>query len=77
MTIEKYFFQKKTCQKNLPTKLVKKNCEKKKLKINFFLPKIFFNGHFEGNDYGEYSFFLEIPKQNLDRALKNIVPDIS
>ena len=53
MTIEKYFFQKKTCQKNLPTKLVKKNCEKKNWKSPFFLPKIFFNGHFEGNNYGE------------------------
>ena len=53
MTIEKYFFQKKTCQKNLPIKLVKKNCEKKNWKSTFFLPKIFFNGHFEGNDHGE------------------------
>ena len=28
MTIQNYFFVKKTCQKNLPTKLVKKNCER-------------------------------------------------
>ena len=52
MTVEKYFFQKKSCQKILPTKLVKKNCEKK-IENQLFLPKIFFNGHFEGNDYGE------------------------
>ena len=27
MTIKKYFFQKKTCQKNLPTKFVEKICQ--------------------------------------------------
>ena len=76
MLIEKYFFQKKTCQKNLPTKLVKKICEKK-IENQLFLPKIFFNGHFEGNDYGKYIFFFQNSKKNLDRALKTIVPDIS
>ena len=29
MTIEKYFFQKKTCQKNLPTKFVENICQLK------------------------------------------------
>ena len=29
MNIEKYFFQKKTCQKNLPTKFVEKICQHK------------------------------------------------
>ena len=29
MTIKKYFFQKKTCQKNLPTKFVEKICQLK------------------------------------------------
>ena len=29
MNIEKYFFQKKTCQKNLPTKFVEKICQLK------------------------------------------------
>ena len=53
MTIEKYFSQKKTCQKNLPTKLVKKIVKKKIENQLFFLPKIFFNGHFQGNVYGE------------------------
>ena len=52
MTIEKYSFFKKTCQNNLPTKLVKKNCEKK-IENQLFFTKNIFNGHFEGNDYGE------------------------
>ena len=52
MTIKNYFFVKKNCQKNLPTKLVKKFA-KKKLKINFFLPKILKTGHLEGKAYGE------------------------
>ena len=29
MTIKKYFFFKKTCQKNLPTKVVEKICQHK------------------------------------------------
>ena len=41
MTIEKYFFKRKTCQKNLPTKLVKKICEKKNRKSTFFYQKYF------------------------------------
>ena len=41
MTIKKYFFVKKTCQKNLPTKLVKKICEKKNWKSTFFYRKYF------------------------------------
>ena len=53
MTIEKYFFKKKNLSKKFANKIGKKKLWKKKLKINFFLPKIFFNGHFEGNDYGE------------------------
>ena len=53
MTIEKYFFLKKNLSKKFANKIGKKKVVKKKLKINFFLPKIFFNGHFEGNDYGE------------------------
>ena len=61
MTIEKYFFKRKTCRKNLPTKLVKK-IVKKKIANQLFLPKIFFNGYFEGNHYSEY-FFFEIAKK--------------
>ena len=41
MTIEKYFFKRKTCQKNLPTKLVKKICEKKIENQLFFYQKYF------------------------------------
>ena len=41
MTIKKYFFQKKTCQKNLPTKLVNKICERKNWKSTFFYQKYF------------------------------------
>ena len=41
MTIKKYFFVKKTCQKNLPTTLVKKICEKKNWKSTFFYQKYF------------------------------------
>ena len=49
----KIFFSKKNLSKKFANKIAKKKLWKKKLKINFFLPKIFFNGHFEGNDYGE------------------------
>ena len=41
MTIEKCFFKRKTCQKNLPTKLVKKICEKKIENQLFFYQKYF------------------------------------
>ena len=57
MTILKKQILKKISQKNLPVKFVKKNCQKKKLKINFFFKKIFFNGHLEGNAYGELKKF--------------------
>ena len=40
MTIQKYFFVKKICQKNLPTKLVKKIYEKINWKSTFFYKKI-------------------------------------
>ena len=53
MTIEKYFFQKKNLSKKFANEIGKKKFKKKELKIHFFLPKIFFNGHFKGNDYGE------------------------
>ena len=41
MTIEKYFFKRKTCQKNLATKLVKINLWKKNWKSTFFYQKYF------------------------------------
>ena len=50
----KIFFSKKNLSKKFANKIGKKNLWKKKLKINFFLPKIFYNGYFESNDYGKY-----------------------
>jgi hypothetical protein len=40
------------CQKNLPTKLVKK-IVKIKIENQLFLPKFLKNGHLEGKAYGE------------------------
>jgi hypothetical protein len=48
MTIQNYFFVKK----NLPTKLVKKHCEKK-IENQLFLLKFLKIGHLEGKAYGE------------------------
>ena len=63
MTIEKYFFQKKTCQKNLPTKLVKKICEKKIENQLFFYQKYFLMVILRVTIIVS-NFFFEIPKKN-------------
>ena len=76
MTIKKYFFVKKTCQKNLPTTLVKKICEKKNWKSTFFYQKYFLMVILRVTIMVN-KFFFEIQKKNWDRALKNIVPDCS
>ena len=74
MIIQKYFFfVKKTCQRNLPTKLMEKSC-KKRVENQLFWPKILrmviLRVKIMGNQKKS-----EIPKKGWDRALKNIVPD--
>ena len=63
--------------KKFDDKIGKKNCWKKKLKIDFFLQKILKNGYLEDKAYGESKKKLEIPKKSWDWALKKIVPDFS
>jgi hypothetical protein len=63
------FFSKKLSKK-FDDKIDKKSLSKKNLKINFFLQKKIYNGHFKGKADSE-------SKKNWDRALKNIVRDFS
>ena len=57
MTILKKKNLEKNFSKKFASEIRKKKLSKKKLKINFFFKKIFFNGHLEGNAYGELKKF--------------------
>ena len=57
MTILKKKNLEKNFSKKFASEIRKKKLSKKKLKINFFFKKIFFNGHLEGNAYGELKNF--------------------
>ena len=65
MTIQNYFSIKRKKKSNKFANKIGKNCQKNKLKINFFLTNILKNGHLEGKAYCE-------SKKCWDRALKNI-----